>query len=111
MQKRWYHHFIPDYEVLCRMESIERKMDLIIENQENIMATLDEVLKDVTDEATAIDGISTLIAGLKQQLADALSGATLPPATQAKVDAIFAQAEANKAKIATALEPNPTATP
>lgn len=79
------------------------------------MATLDQVLQDVTDESTAIDGISTLIAGLKQQLSDALSGTTLPPATQAKVDSIFAQAESNKSKIATALAANtppaPTTTP
>jgi hypothetical protein len=47
-----------------------------------------------------------LIGGLKQQLADALAGTTLPPATQVKVDAIFAQAEANKAKIADALAAN-----
>lgn len=72
------------------------------------MASLDDVLKDVTDESTAIDGISTLVAGLKQQLADALAGTTLPPAVQAKVDAVFAQAEINKGKIATALAANVT---
>lgn len=77
------------------------------------MITLDQVLQDVTDESGAIDSISTLIAGLRQQVADALSGATLPPATQAKVDAIFAAAETNKSKIAAALgantEPPPSA--
>jgi altronate dehydratase len=75
----------------------------ILETVEKIMATLDQVLQDVTDESTQIDGLSTLIAGLKQQVSDALSGANLPPATQAKVDQIFAAAESNKSKIATAL--------
>ena len=73
---------------------------------EKIMATLDQILADVTDEETSLDSISTLIAGLQKQIADALSGATLPPAVQAKVDAIFAAAETNKAKIAAALAAN-----
>ena len=71
-----------------------------------IMATLDDVLADVTQESTDLDSISALIAGLKQQIADALAGVTLPPATQAKVDAIFTGAETNKGKIATALAAN-----
>lgn len=85
---------------------LNRKLDHILANQEKIMATLDDILADVTAESTDIAGISTLIAGLKQQLADALAGTTLPPATQAKVDAIFAQAEKNKADIAAALAAN-----
>lgn len=76
------------------------------------MATLDQVAQDMTDESTQIDGLSTLMAGLRQQVADALAGTTLPPSVQAKVDAVFAQAEANKAKLATALNANtPPLTP
>jgi len=90
---------------------VNQKLDFILQTLERIMATLDEVLADVTDESTQIAGISTLIAGLKQQLADALAGTTLPPATQAKVDAIFAQAEKNKTDIATALAANTPAAP
>lgn len=82
-----------------RLGAIERKLEII-------MATLDDVLKDVTDESSRLDSISTLLDGLKQQLADALAGTTLPPATQAKVDAIFAQAETNKGKIDKALNTN-----
>lgn len=81
-----------------QMTNLERKVD-------TIMATLDQVLADVTAEATVLDSISTLIAGLKQQLADALSGTTLPPAVQAKVDTIFADCEANREKLVTALGP------
>ena len=97
-----YHHY-PDSEVTI---GIKKLCDLILLKLETVMATLDQILQDVTDESTAIDGISALIDGLKQQLADALAGTTLPPATQAKVDAIFAQAETNKGKIATALAAN-----
>jgi hypothetical protein len=98
-----HYHNESSTEVIARLDAISSRLDLM---EKKIMATLDDVLKDVTDESTAIDGISTLIAGLKQQLADALAGTTLPPATQAKVDAIFTQAEANKGKIATALDAN-----
>lgn len=75
------------------------------------MSTLDEVLADVTEEGTKLDSLSTFIAGLKQQIADALSGATLPPAVQAKVDAVFAGVESNKAKVQAALDANVPPTP
>lgn len=69
-----------------------------------IMATLDEVLAAVQSQETMIDGISTLIAGLKQQLADALAGSgALTPEVQAKIDQIFAEAEENRVKLADAL--------
>ena len=74
-----------------------------------IMASLDQVLTDVQDESTQIDALSTLTAGLKQQLADALAGVNLPPDVQAKVDAVFAGVEANKAKVVAAINANTAA--
>lgn len=109
-----FHHFEPDNEVLSRLDDMSSKLDLVIGTQENIMATLDDVLKDVTDESDRLDSIAALITGLRQQVADALSGVTLPPTVQAKVDAIFTQAETNKGKIDAALNtgvPPPAVTP
>ena len=93
------------YDELARqIGGLNRKLD-------TIMATLDQILTDVTDEGTQIDGLSTLTAGLKQQLADALAGTTLPAAVQAKVDAVFAGVEANKGKVVAAINANtPAAT-
>lgn len=71
-----------------------------------IMATLDQILESVAAESTKLDSVIALVDGLKQQLADALAGTTLPPAVQAKVDAIFAGAESNAGKIADALDEN-----
>jgi len=73
--------------------------------QETIMATIDEVLALVTAETTALDSVIALIDGLKKQLDDIIAGA-LPPAVQAKVDAVFAAANANAAKIVDALDTN-----
>lgn len=78
------------------------------------MSTIDDVLTEVTDESGRLDSIQTLIEGVEKQLADALSGTTLPPAVQAKVDAVFTTLSANKAKIDKALNtgvPAPTPTP
>jgi hypothetical protein len=97
----FYHHHDPGlHEVKAEIAKLR---DLIIRNQEALMATLDEVLAEVTDESGRLDSIQTLIDGIKQQLADALSGAALPPAVQQKVDEVFAGLTANKAKIDTAL--------
>ena len=108
------HHNCSDPWQAAKPHELELRdmLHTIIKNQEAMMATLDQVLQDVTDESTRLDSISTLITGLKQQVADALSGATLPPGVQAKVDAVFAAAETNKGKIDAALNTGvPPATP
>lgn len=102
-------------ERLLRMEKLLsanlQGEQVILKNQEKIMATLDDVLADVTSESTAIDSVTALITGLKQQVADALSGVTLPSATQAKIDAVFTGLESNKGKLTTALAANTPAAP
>lgn len=99
------HHYL-DPQVEARLRSVEHKLDLIIRKQEAMMATLDDVLSEVTDESTRLDSIQALIDGVKQQLADALAGTTLPPATQAKIDAVFSGLTTNKGKIDKALNAN-----
>lgn len=76
------------------------------------MATLDQILADVTAESSDIQSISVLVKGLRAQLADVLAG-VLPADVQAKVDAIFAKVEENKAAIAAAVAatPDPAPTP
>lgn len=75
------------------------------------MKTLDDVLTLVTENSDALDSLSTLITGLRAQVTDALSGLALPPQVQAKVEAIFAKAEAEREKINTALNANVTPAP
>jgi hypothetical protein len=78
-----------------------------LEKQIALMAaTLDSILAKVTDEETLEDSLIALVGGLKQQLADALSGTTLPAATQAKVDAIFTAVEAQSQKMTDAITAN-----
>ena len=76
-----------------------------------IMADLDQDLELIQQQGTQIDGVATLIATLRQQIADAMSGVTLPPAVQAKVDAVFAGLTANSGKLAVALTTQPDGTP
>lgn len=68
--------------------------------------TLQETLDLVTAESTTVDSVVALIAALKQQVGDLLSGANIPPAVQAQVDAIFDAATANKGKLDSALSAN-----
>ena len=93
------------------LAAILRKLDglaqLIRQEGATIMATLDQVLATVTEETTIIESIGALIQGLKDQIANA----GLTAADQAKVDQIFATAEANKAALATAVVANTPAAP
>jgi hypothetical protein len=78
-------------------------LDFLRGMEKRIMASLDETLAAVTAEKTADDSIVALLAGIKAQLAAALANATLSPADQAKVDAIFAAATASASEINTAI--------
>ena len=84
-----YHHRANDEAILMALEQI--------------MASLDGIIAEVAKEQTEIGGITALIAGLRQQVADALASQTIPPPLQAKVDAIFAAAQANNAALVQAL--------
>lgn len=68
--------------------------------------TSDEALAAVTAEDTRVDSLIALFATTKQQLADALSGVTIPPAVQAKINSIFDLSSAGASKIDTALNTN-----
>jgi len=89
-----------------RQERAERHIEEILHKVNKIMATLDQVVQDVSDESTLDDSVLSLLQGIQQQLADALAGTTLPPATQAKIDAVFTGLESNKAKLSKALVDN-----
>lgn len=67
--------------------------------------TLDDVLNAVTAESTADDSIITLLTGIKGQL-DALLAGGLTADQQAKVDAVFAAATGNAAKVNAAIAAN-----
>ena len=94
-----YHH-PRDAEVA---EMVQQLFGSILERLSEIMATLDQVLQDVSDQTTQITSLQALIMGIKQQLADALSGASLPSGVQVKIDQIFQNLEANKSGLANAL--------
>lgn len=68
--------------------------------------TIDETLAAVTAEDGRTDSIIALVAGLKQQLATALSTVTIPPAVQTKINAIFDLSTADAAKVDAALNAN-----
>lgn len=97
-----YLHFVDDG---TRAEILSL-LKLLLEKVEKMAHTLDEGLELITDEKTDIASLAAFITSLKQQLADVLAGVSLPPAVQAKVDAIFDAATARKQEIADALAAN-----
>jgi ABC-type amino acid transport substrate-binding protein len=69
--------------------------------------TIQNILDAVTAETTSISSLQAFIAGLKQQLADALAAAgTLTPAQQAALDQVFSTVTANSAAIVAAQQAN-----
>jgi hypothetical protein len=90
-----------------------RDVGIVLNRRIRMMAdavnkSLDDVLADVQDESTQIDGLSTLTSGIKAQL-DAVLAGSLTPAQQAQVNAIFDAVEANKHKVVDAINANTAA--
>ena len=102
----WHKDRDPWARAPAMMIELREMLALILRRQEAQMATIDQVLADVTDEGSRLDSLSTLLAGLEQQLKDALAGLIIPADVQTKIDAVFSQAETNKAKIDAALNSN-----
>lgn len=67
------------------------------------MASTDETLELARSNRTRVGSLHAALDGIKAQLADALSGATLPPAVQAKVDAVFAELKGESSELDAAL--------
>jgi hypothetical protein len=95
---------------LSGIDSVQKQLDrmelsliLVLMKEREIMATLDEVLAKVTEESGTIDSLLALVVGLKEQLAEALSGMVLPPVVQEKVDAVFAGVQTNIDKVVAAI--------
>lgn len=78
----------------------------INELRSTIMATFDDVIANVTALSSKEDSLIALCAGISQQLKDALSGVTLPPAVQAKIDAINDSLTSEVAKVTAAVAAN-----
>src|SRR5258708_9686010 len=64
-------HFVPDREVLRRLEEIEYKVDLMLDKQEMIMSAIDDLQAAVAKEDTVIDSAITLIQGIPALIAAA----------------------------------------
>lgn len=75
------------------------------------MATLEEVLQKVRENRTVLGSLNTLLDGIRQQVADVLSGAVVPPAVQAKINAIFDEATATGEELAQVVTENTPAAP
>lgn len=117
MRRRWYHYFLPDYEVLRRLDSLEYKMDLILQAQDIIMPTLDELqakaqatLDKVTSDtdidnaiAKVVNDQNATIADLKAQLAAAGTDPAKLQALSDTMDAILKTDTSNAAIVANAV--------
>jgi hypothetical protein len=89
--------------LLCRQDA---RISRILRRVRKIMATIDQVLQDVTDESTLEDSIITLLTNIKAQLDAALANQNIPADVQAKIDSVFEGLEANKTKVADAIKAN-----
>lgn len=111
MRKRWYHRFLPEIEVLLRLEVI---IDLL---ENTIMPTLDELkakadatLAQVTSDTNLDNAVATIvtdqratITDLKAQLAAAGTDPAKLQALSDTMDAILATDTSNAAIVAAAV--------
>lgn len=94
-----HHHFEARCEVMRRLDALDEKIDLILDRQEIIMATMAELEAAVTRNTDVDESVLTLIAGISQQLKDAQGD-------PAQIADIIAKLDANTQKMADAVTAN-----
>jgi hypothetical protein len=90
---------------------IKKQLNRIEKREKRQTMKIDDVITDLQDQSTVEDGLVTLTTNLKTSLDAALKNQGIPPDVQAKIDAAFAQIEANKKKIADAIVANTPVAP
>lgn len=75
--------------------------------QETIMPTLDDLVTKVAEQTGEVASMRVFVAGLEQQIKDALAGVVLSPEAQAKLDGVFVALDANTEQIKAAIDSNP----
>ena len=93
-----HHHIGLTPEVNAQFYAFQHKLDLIIRNQEKIMATLADLTAAVARNTDAENAALEYLKGISQQLKDA-QAANDPAA----LDAVIASIDANTAKAAAAI--------
>ena len=96
------HHLLRDVEQ--KVDGLNRKLDIIIEKENRIMATLADVQAAVTAEDTVVDSAVALLQGLAAQVA------ALAP-NQAAINALAADITAKTAGLSQAVVANTPAAP
>lgn len=90
------------------VQTLIRKVNLIMSDLDQIKADEDAEGAAIATLASALTKLIGSVTDLKAQLAAALSSTTIPPAVQTKIDAVFAEAEVNKAAAQAAVASIPT---
>lgn len=91
----------------CRYATV-RDLQLM---EARLMATLDEVLAKVRENNTVLGSLNALLDGIRQQINDILSGAQVPAAVQAKIDAVFLELGTQRLQLDEVLTENTPAAP
>ena len=74
-------------------------------------ATLNDLVGKVQEQTGTVNSMKAFIAGLEQQIKDALSGERLSPEAQTKVNQIFSQLTQNTQEVADAIDSDPNTPP
>lgn len=90
-----------------QLEVIQTKLNKLIQGEDKIMATVDDLVTAVGNESTVDDSIIALLAQIKAML----DAGGLSADAQAKVDAVFAQMQSNIQKVTAAVTANTPAAP
>jgi DNA polymerase III gamma/tau subunit len=85
----------------ARLESI---LNALLRKDAQIMATLQQILDATREQKTVVDSVVAFINGLKQQIADGVTGLTAEQ--QSQIDDIFASLSSNTQQAADAIVAN-----
>jgi len=99
------------WELRNQLNRIEKKIDLLTKEIKMADVNIDQLLADATNETTVIGSIQSAVAALQVELAKALSGVSIPPDVQVKMNSLFDTMTSNDTALANALASGTPVTP
>ena len=109
-----YHHSVPDYEVLRRLEVLSRKIDLVLLKEDAIMSIETDALDQAEAAAARNDAADSsaedLLVKISQMVAD-LKNTQTDPATAQRITALGAAISDRAARLAASVVANTPAAP
>lgn len=92
--------------IQAHLDHVVRRVNKITFMEGRQMASMQEIIDLITPLKSKVEGLNVLMDSMRNKIAELLAGEIVPPALQAKIDAVFTEAKGVADEIQVAIDEN-----